>query len=391
MRRRGVRVALLIVLGVVVGAWGMQWFVAYKMQSMAAAAKGGARMKMVTPVEAASVKAMDVNDVVQVPGSISADMGTVLRPEVPGVVKAIAVHQGVEVSAGTVLVQLDDATERADANQALAALRLNERSWKRVQALRAEDAALVSQKDFDTAQSNFESARAAYQAARTRVEKMAITAPFAGVAGLNQVNPGDYVAVGQALISLQTLRDLRVDFALPERFSGSIEPGQDITVRVTALGTSVSATIVAADPLLDAASRNLPVRAKIDNAGGTIRPGMFGDVTMSRGNLPGALMIPEAALMPEGEKQFVYKFAGNPSPTVPGAVSTPGDTAQVAQKVEVTTGLRLNGMVQVVSGLVSGDTVVSAGQMKIGPGSPIVAMNIGMAPVSATAVAPAVK
>jgi membrane fusion protein (multidrug efflux system) len=113
------------------------------------------------------------------------------------------------------------------------------------------------------------------------------------------------------------------------------------------------------------------VRARLANPDGNLRPGMFAEVTASRGRIEDALTIPEAALVPEGGQVFVYRFDGGK-----------------AAKVAVTTGLRVNGMVQVVSGLTPSDTVVTAGQMKIHPGMAIVAMNIGMA-APATAAAPA--
>lgn len=307
---------------------------------------GGGFMNFPTAVEVALVKQKVLDDTVNVAGTLEAEQGAVLRAEVTGLVKALPLPEGAKVEKGQALVILSDSTAAAEA-------RVAERALARLRALKAEDEGLVSIRDMDNAIS-------AKEVADEALRKAHIAAPFAGTVGVRRVNVGDYVSVGQELVSLQAIDTLKVSFNLPERFVTSVEPGQTVNLRIDALGGEVvPATIIAGDPSVDAGSRNVKVQAQVDNSSGKLRPGMFVRVEATLGREDNALVVPEEAIVPEGDAKKVYKV-------VNGAVNL----------VPVEIGMRGDGDVQIIGGLKKDDIVVTAGQLKLHEGGKVVATNM---------------
>jgi len=185
--------------------------------------------------------------------------------------------------------------------------------------------------------------------------KSVIVAPFAGVVGLRQVSPGSYVQEGTLIVTLDALDPVKVDFRLPESYANTIKVGQTLTLSVAALrGESLTGTVYAIDPQIDEKGRSLLLRARVANPDGRLRPGMFATVRLSTGAAGEMLVIPEEAIVLQSSGQKVYRV--------------------VAGKVElvaVTTGKRRQGEVEILTGLSVGDTVVTAGQLKIRPGSEV--------------------
>lgn len=321
---------------------------------------GGGAMGM--PVEVAVVRESDLQDTVTVAGSLKADKGITLRPEVTGVVRKLPFTEGSMVSASTVLVQLDDALTKASMTQARAQLRLAQRNLDRLRTLREQDEALVSKRDYDSALSAMEVASADVQTAQAQLDKTHIAAPFTGTVGLQQVSIGEYVSPGQALVTLQALDPLKVEFALPEGYSNAVTPGTPIDIEVDALdGKTISATVTAVDPAVSSSGRNVNITAQIANPNGELRPGMFARVVTNFGQAENALQVPEEAIVPEGDAKFVYRVVDGK------AVKTP-----------VTLGIRGQGSVQIVNGLAKGDVVVTAGMLKIGDGAPVTPLNLSV-------------
>lgn len=317
---------------------------------------------MGVPVEVAVAQPGDLSDSVTVAGSLRADKGITLRPEVAGVVRELPFTEGTPVSASTVLVQLDDAITKANLAQAKAQLRLAQRNLDRLRTLREQDAELVSKRDYDSALSAMEVAAADVQSAQAQLDKTHIAAPFAGTVGLQKVSIGEYVTAGQDLVTLQALDPLKVEFSLPESYGQSIAPGTPIDLVVDALnGKLISATVAAVDPAISSGSRNLNVTAAIANPDGELRPGMFVRVTASFGQASQALKIPEEAIIPEGDAKFVYRL-----------------TDGKATKAPVKTGVRAHGDVQITEGLQPGDVVVTAGMLKLRDGAPVTPMNLSV-------------
>ncbi|MGC2857224.1 efflux RND transporter periplasmic adaptor subunit [Novispirillum sp. DQ9] len=301
------------------------------------------------PVEAVTVSAAPLQRTVQVVGSLTAGESVMIRPEVAGRVARLTFEEGQPVAAGDVLVRLDDSEERARLASAEAQLALSQANHKRSQALAKRDN--VSQASLEEAYARMKIDEAAVAVARTAIDKTLVRAPFAGVVGLRRVSPGAYVQAGQDIVNLESLHPLKVDFRVPELFSGDLRRGQAVRLSVDAMpGQSFDGEVLAVDPQVDVAGRSVMLRARVPNPEGTLRPGMFARVTLVLEVTADALMIPEQALVPRGQMQMVVKVVDGTAKYVP---------------VEI--GHRAAGMVQVTKGLAPGDTVVTAGQMKLAP------------------------
>lgn len=307
-------------------------------------------------VEVTTVKTLALQDDAQAVGSLRSRQSVVLRPEVAGRIAQIGFVEGARVRKGQLLVQLDDVLQKAELSQAEAQLSIARANLKRNEELVAQ--AFVAQRVLDESRAALQVAQAQVALAQARLSRMRIVAPFEGTVGLRNINLGDYVKDGADLVNLEDTSQFTVDFRLPERFQTRIASGQAVQVQLDALpGKPFKAKVQAVDPLLDANSRSIAVRAVLPpSPGGELRPGMFARVTTVFSTNEAALMVPEEAIVPQGGKQFVIKLVKEGE----------GDGAKlVSRRTEVQLGVRRGPQVQVVSGVAEGDTVVVAGQQRL--------------------------
>jgi membrane fusion protein (multidrug efflux system) len=307
-------------------------------------------------VEVVRVKTLKLQDDAQAVGTLRSRQSVTLKPEVSARVSRIAFADGAQVKAGQLLVQLDDTLQRAELSQAQAQLSIARANLKRNQELVAQN--FVAQRVVDESQANLQVAEAQVALADARLQRMRITAPFAGTLGLRSINLGQYVAVGDGLVNLEDTSVLTVDFRLPERYQTRLAPGQPVQVQLDALpGRTFEAKVLAVDPLLDANGRSISVRAVMPSTpGNVLRPGMFARVLTIFSVDDAALVVPEEALVPQGGKQFVFRLQAQGE----------GDARKLlSQRVEVELGVRRGAEVQIVKGLALDDTVVVAGQQRL--------------------------
>ena len=314
---------------------------------------GGAQAAPIV-VETHTVQTRALADDVSAVGSLVSNESVVLRPEVSGRIETIRFRDGETVRRGAVLVELDSAVERAELQQARANLTLAESNFRRTQDLFGRK--FVSQSSLDDARAKLEVARAGLALAQARLARMQIRAPFDGVVGIRSVSPGDFVQDGDALINLEDIATLKVDFRLPELYLDRVRPGQALELSSDVLPGEVhSATVEAIDPLVDAQGRAVRLRASLVNPEMRLRPGVFARVRLILAERAEVPVVPEAALVPApGNVQFVYRVED-------GKV----------QRVIVTTGQRRDAMVEVVDGLAPGAVVVTAGQLKLRDGAAV--------------------
>ncbi len=304
-------------------------------------------------VEVARVETMRITDDAQAVGSLRSRQSVMLRPEVSGRVTQINFRDADRVRRGQVLVQLDDQLPMAQVKQAEAEVSIARANHKRNQELVEEK--FIAQRAVDESAANLQVAEAKLSLARATLARLKIVAPFDGVAGIRNINVGDYLKDGADIVNIEDLDALYVDFRLPERFQTKVRPGQTALVDVDALpGQRFTAVIHAIDPLVDANGRSVGVRGCVDNRHLKLRPGMFARITPVFGVREDARVIPEEAIVPQGGKQFVYKL-----------VDGPDQDTRIARRVEVKVGVRVPGKVEITEGLVPGDTVVTAGQQRI--------------------------
>lgn len=365
-------IAVLVVLLLGVTAAGAYWKLVLEPAAAQKAAGGGPPPGMPMAVEVADVRIGPAEITVDAVGTLLSDESVILRPEVSGRIVGFDFAEGAPVAEKQVLVRLDDTIERAELREAEADLELAEANFRRASSLVQNRAG--TQRALDEAQAARNTARASIELARARLDKKTLVAPFDAIAGLRMVSPGDYVSDGDDVVNLEKIQPLKVDFRVPEVFLASLRLGRGITVRIDAFPErGFSGRIIAINPLVDAGGRAVVIRAHVANEDGVLRPGLFARVTLSLSEEAQAMFVPEAALVPEAGRQFVYRFEA-------GGEGAPGKAVRVA----VETGMRLPGEVQVKSGLSPGDRVVTAGVLKIRDGSPVLLAPPGAASVAAS-------
>jgi membrane fusion protein, multidrug efflux system len=313
----------------------------------------GAASSKPPSVEVASVETSRLTDSTQAVGSLRSRRGVVLRPEVSGRITQLNFTDGQRVRKGQVLVQFDDQLQLAQIQQSQAELSIAQANQKRNQELVAQN--FISQRSLDESAANLQVAQAKLALAKATAARLKIVAPFDGIAGIRQVNVGDYLKDGSDIVNIEDIEAIFVDFRLPERFQSKLQRGQTAQLDIDALpGRQYTTQIQAIDPLIDASGRSIGVRGCIDNRQLQLRPGMFARVTTVFGVRESARVVPEEAIVPQAGKQFVIKL-----------LDSPDGHSKTTQRVEVKVGLRSPGKVEILEGLELGDSVVTAGQQRI--------------------------
>ncbi len=303
-------------------------------------------------------------------GSLVALQGVVVAAELPGTVRTIAFEEGTHVKKGAVLVQLDTSAERAQLRAALAEASLARLSHERARKLRRGEA--NAQADLDAARARAEQADAAVANLRATIAKKTLRAPFDGRIAIRQVEVGQFVSPGTPIASLQSVSPIRADFWLPQQALSSVALGQRAVIRTdTFPDRKWNGEITTINPEVDPATRNVRVRATVENPDGRLRPGMFVNVDVESGEARPALTVPATAVIfaPYGDSVFAVEKRKDAT----------GKTATVAVQRFVRTGERRGDLVAVVSGLEAGETVVSSGAFKLRNGT-AVAVNNALAP-----------
>jgi membrane fusion protein (multidrug efflux system) len=305
------------------------------------------------PIKAAPVTRATLNVEVTAVGTLRADETVMIRPEIAGRVTIIHFKEGQMVSAGDPLLTLDQDEYKAQLAGSAAQVGLEESSYHRLQDLQRKN--LTSQQNLDETKARLDAARAQQELNRVRLERTVIRAPFAGTVGLRLVSPGAYVKPGDDIANLESLGAMKLDFRIPETYLARLNVGQTLTARVDAYpDQSFEGNIYAIDPALDPETRTVLLRARLPNKGNKLRPGLFARVSLILERRENALIAPEQAIVPVGQKTFVYRVVDGK------AVMTP-----------VKLGLRRPGQVEILDGLNAGDLVVTDGQLKIRDGAPV--------------------
>ncbi len=342
---------ILVLLLVFGGIFGWKYYAGMKM----AAQMSGPPPAAV--IASAEVKEQRWQPYLQSVGSVEAVQGIFVTTELAGKVDKILASSGQRVAAGDLLLRLDDSVDQADLQGLIAQRKLAQLQYERNSKLLKDRS--VSRSDFDQSRASLDSAEAAVAAKQALIRKKAIRAPFGGQLGIVDINLGQYLSPGDAIVSLQSLDPVFVDYSLPERHFADVQPGQAVEVRVQAWpGRVFKGSISAIDPGIDRATRTLRLRATLDNPEHLLRPGMFTEVNTVLPLRDHVLTLPRTAVTynPYGESVFVIQQ---------------GDNGDVVRNRPVTTGAVRDGRVEITSGLKAGEVVVSAGQNKLRNGQAV--------------------
>ncbi|MBL9200263.1 MAG: efflux RND transporter periplasmic adaptor subunit [Opitutaceae bacterium] len=334
------------------------------------AAMGAAGAAFVPPpdtVTAAAVVEDSWDNSILATGSFAAVQGVTIGAEVPGKVDKILFTAGAVVAAGEPLVQLDISTETAQLRAAEAAAELARLNLDRARALRSQNTNSAAELDIAEAQSK--QAAASADSLRAVIAKKTIRAPFAGRLGIRLVNVGQILKDGEAIVTLQTLDPIFVNFSVPQQRLGQLAVGAAVRVTSDALpGESTDGKITAIAPEIDPVTRNVRVQATLANKAEHFRPGMFASVAVVLPATGKSLVIPATAVLyaPYGDSVFVIEDKKN---------EKSGAMEKILRQQFIRLGAARGDFVTVTQGLKLGDQVVTTGAFKLRPGGAVVIDN----------------
>jgi membrane fusion protein, multidrug efflux system len=285
-------------------------------------------------------------------GTAHANEAVEVTSKTSNTVTAVRFKDGQRVQLGQVLVELDSAQARADLAAAEAASAESASQVKRSKEL--IDTRVISESQYEQLEATMKANAARVEAARARVNDTVIRAPFAGRVGLRRVSMGSLVNPGTTIATLDDLSVIKVDFSVPESMLASLREGLKVTATAAAFpGRDFAGTVTSVESRIDPITRSVTVRANIPNPDLALKPGMFLNVNLARDERD-ALMVPEAALVPEQSRQFLF-------------VVEEGR----AIRREVRIGRRQPGRVEIVAGLKAGDQVIVEGTQKVREGGTV--------------------
>jgi membrane fusion protein, multidrug efflux system len=295
-------------------------------------------------------------------GTTAAIQGVTISADLPGAVDKIHFESGQAVHAGDILVELDTRQERAQLAAAESDRDLARINSDRDQQLVKEG--VVARNQYDNSSAQQKSTEAKVGEIRATIDRKTIKAPFSGILGIRQINLGQYLAAGQAIVSLQALNPIYVNFGVPQQQSSLVQAGR--TLRLTSddvPGVEFAGRVTAIDSVINEATRNIQVQATLANPGGKLRPGMFVQVELKLGASRDVISLPASAInyAPYGDSVFVVADLKDPKG------KTYRGVRQQFVKVEGSRG----DQVAVVSGLKSGEEVVSSGVFKLRNGAAV--------------------
>jgi membrane fusion protein (multidrug efflux system) len=302
-----------------------------------------------------------ISDRVEALGTARAAESVSITASVTEKVTEIHFDDGQQVKAGDVLAVLEQAEEQAELKRVEAVRRERKLALERLQQL--DQRQLTSQEQIDRTRLELEQAEASIRAIETRINDRVIRAPFDGSIGLRNISVGALVETGDLIATLDDTRKIKLDFTVPSLFLAELQPGLQIKARAAALGNKeFTGEVQSIDSRIDPVTRSIQVRAVLPNPDGSILPGILMQVDLLR-NTRDAVVIPEAALVPLADRQYVMQRVTK-------------DGNDTVEKKQVNIGLRMPGYVEVLEGLNAGDQVVTHGNSKVQPGDALDVMAV---------------
>ncbi|MBU6438796.1 MAG: efflux RND transporter periplasmic adaptor subunit [Betaproteobacteria bacterium] len=356
-------IIMLVIAAVLIGA--VTWFHFFKGHMIAKYMKAMSNPPQTVSTAVARLETWQPT--VEALGTLRASKQASLSTPVGALVTAIRFDSGAHVRAGQDLVELDPAPLRAQLQQLQAQEQLAQLNLKRDEAQLKVQA--ISQAVVDTDQATLRADQAGILAQKALLAQHIISAPFAGRLGLRQVDLGQYLAPGGVAVTLQKLDPMQIDFNVPQNQIELIHVGMKAELSTSAVpGKSFAAKVIAIEPQVDTATRNLTVRAEVPNPGEKLLPGVFASIRLDRSKPQQYLTLPNAAIIynPYGETVYLVKDEGK---------GADGKPRLVAEQRFITTGAQRGDQVAIVKGLKPGDTVVTSGQLKLRNGTPLLINN----------------
>jgi membrane fusion protein (multidrug efflux system) len=323
------------------------------------------------PVTVAAAKSEKWRGELAAIGTIEAVRGVTLAPQIAGRVDSIGFESGKWVKAGDTVLTLDTSTERAQLQAAIADLRLKELNLIRAQELAQRGN--MAQANLDTATAQREQAAAQVELYRAQINQKIIVAPFAGRLGIRQVNLGQYLAAGAAIVTLQSIDPIYVNFTLPEREIPRLKVGQSVRVTVEGLpGKEFAGTVTSIDAKVDEATRNLMFQATLANGDGLLVPGMFARLRVELTEERALVVVPETAVTFSLYGDSVYVVVEKNDKDGKVVAGADGKPQLGVERRFVRVAERRGGQAGIAEGVKEGERVVTSGQLRLQPNSTVV-------------------
>lgn len=315
--------------------------------------EAGNRQSKALNVRAVVLSQQGLTDGIFVSGSLVPDEEVNLSFESSGKITDIFFKEGTHVEKGELLAKINDAPLQADLRKKQAQVKLMQDRLFRAKALLEKEA--VSKEAFQEAEANLAALEAEIEGVEAQIEQTELRAPFSGIIGLRQVSVGAYATTTTEVATLTKTAPLKVEFNVPERYAGMLPEGTELTFTAEGDLTTRNAKVYASDSRVDPETRTFAIRAIYPNADGKLIPGRYVNVNLVTQRFENTLAVPSEAIVSEMgiDKVFVCKNGK-------------------AQPVEIAKGLRTDAMVQVLRGLVPGDTVITSGTMQLRSGQKVV-------------------
>lgn len=308
--------------------------------------------KSETKVFGKVIQATSFSDFLTLTGSMEANEQIDLQSEISGMVAAINFTEGSHVAKGQVLVKINDKELQAQLAQVRTKYSLSSENQRRAKLLLEKEA--ISQEEFDIATADYRTAQSQIQLIEAQLSKTVIRAPFAGKIGLRNISLGSYLTPTTVIAKLVNTDRIKVSFSIPEKYATMVKLNSTIQFNVQGVDQTLSAKIFAIEPVVEASTRTLLVKAVTENANKQLIPGTFADIIFPLATLNDALLVPAEALIPiqNGKKLFVYKSGK-------------------AKEVIVEVGARTKEDVLITTGITAGDTVLTTGVMTLKNDAPV--------------------
>ena len=299
-------------------------------------------------------------------GTMAAVHGVTVSADLPGTVDKIYFDSGRTVKQGDVLLEQDTRQERAQLAANEATRDLNKINYARYEQLSKEG--VISKVEYDKAAADLKQSDANVAEINANIERKTIRAPFTGVLGIRQANLGEFLGAGAAIVTLQSVDPIYVNFSIPQQNLHDVKPGQTIRLTTDSLpGQTFTGRVNALDSMVDASTRNIQIQATVPNAKGQLRPGMFVQVEIGMGAPQTVIALPATAInyAPYGNSVYVVSDTKGPD----------GKTQQTVQQHFVKVQGSRGDQVGVVSGINPGDVVVTSGVFKLRNGAAVAINN----------------
>jgi len=345
-------VLIVIILGIIVYPKIKPMFNSDLNTDIANANKGRAGGKQVLFASGYVIKPTNMSEIIYSTGSLIPDEEVELSFETSGKVVGIFFKEGTSVKKGELLAKINDRPLQAQLLKLQAQLKLSQEREFRQRQLLDRDA--ISRESYDQVATELQSLEADILLVEARISETELRAPFDGVVGLRLISEGAFANTQTKIVRLVKTSPLKIEFSIPERYSGEIAPGFPITFTLDGAQNEYKADVYAVDPKVDINTRTIAVRALYPNTKNELKPGRFTSVKARLSQIENTIAVPTQAIIPEmeGEKVFIFKNGK-------------------AQEVKVNLGLRTESLVQVREGLKFGDTLITTAILQLRQNIPV--------------------